>query len=88
MWGASITSALCQRSARRVYFGKLKVLPHTVGGVATMYDPVLVLQIALMVFFTNFAHSTFLQDVGVALRELNVFFVVFAQRETCAVVTV
>lgn len=41
-----------------------------------------------MVDFPNFAHSTFLHAVGVAVRLLNFLFAYFAHRDNWAVVTV
>ncbi len=70
------------------YLGKLNTRPLTTGDVATMNPPVLVRATALIVFLPNLAFKTFLQAAGVALRLVNVLFVAFAQRETCAQVHV
>ena len=45
-------------------------------------------QTALMVVFPNLALRTFLHTIGVAERTLKFFLVAFAQRDTCALVTI
>lgn len=61
-------------------------MPLTVGAVATMKEPVLLRQTALMAFLPNLAASTFLQDAGLVL--VKVLFFAMAHLLTFAAVTV
>lgn len=71
-----------------VYRGKQNDRPLTVGLVATMKAPLLVLATALIALRPNFAARTFLHAAGLGLCGLKFFRVVRAQRETWALLTV
>ena len=73
---------MADRSWVAIYLGKQKVLPLTVGKVATMNDPLLVRATAFIGLFPNLAHRTFLHAVAVGVRLLKFLLVTFAHRPT------